>query len=137
MMKKIASSVMLLMVMAAGIAAAPQVIVQDGPPPALRKNMDAFKAALNDSAAAYEAMAKTVFADALLKAQTPAQRKADWDKLHASFGTIAFPRLERNGGPDAPLQVFVKGSLGEGVIWIGLDEDTSKFTSIKTEFPKK
>lgn len=137
MMKKLVSCVMLFVTMAAVSAAAQQVVVQDGPPPALRKNMDAFKAALNGTAAEYEAMAKTVFTDDLLKSQTPAQRKGDFDRIRAAFGTVGFGRVERNGGPDAPLQIFVKGSLGDGVLWIGLDEDTSKFVSLKPEFPKK
>jgi hypothetical protein len=137
MMKRVASSLMVLMVMVTGAAAAPQVIVQDGPPPALRKNIDAFKAALNGSAAEYETMAKSVFSDELFKSQTPAQRKADWEKIHSAFGTVGFPRIDRNGGPEAPLQISVKGSLGEGVLWVTLDDDTSKFTGIKPEFPKK
>ena len=136
-MKKLISSVMCLLAMTAVSAAAQQVVVQDGPPPALRKNMDAFKAALNGTAEQYEAMAKNVFAAELLKSQTPAQRKADFEKMHAAFGTIAFGRIERNGGPDAPLQISVKGSLGEGLLWVSLDDDTSKFTNIKPEFPKK
>lgn len=135
-MRRIAACVMFLLSMAAVSAAAQEVVVT-GPPPALRKNMDAFKSAINGTAAEYEAMAKTVFTDEFYKAQTPAQRKADFDKLHAGFGKIEFGRVERNGGPDAPLQVFVKGSLGEGVLWIALDDDTSRFISIKPEFPKK
>jgi hypothetical protein len=136
MMKKVFSSVVFLLAMAAVSAAAQEVVVT-GPPPALRKNMDAFRAAVNGTPAEYEAMAKTVFTDEFYKSQTPAQRKADLEKMRAAFGTIAFGRVERNGGPDAPLQVSVKGSVGEGVLWIGLDDDTSKFMSIKPEFPKK
>jgi hypothetical protein len=135
-MKKVAACVMFLISMAAVQAAAQEVVVT-GPPPALRKNMDAFKEAINGTAAEYEAMAKTVFTDEFFKSQTPAQRKAEFDKLHAAFGKIDFGRIERNGGPDAPLQVFVKGSTASGVLWIGLDEDTSKFTSLKPEYPVK
>ena len=119
-------------------AAAQEVIIQDGPPPALRKNLDAFKAAVNAGAAdQYEAMAKAAFTPELLASRTPAQRKAEFDKIRAAFGTVAFERIERNGGPDAPLQVFIKGSTASGVIWIGLDEDTSRFTSVKPEWPVK
>jgi hypothetical protein len=135
-MKKIAACVMFLIAMAAVRAAAQEVVVT-GPPPALRKNMETFKTAINGTAAEYEAAAKAVFTDEFFKAQTPAQRKAEFDKLRAAFGKIDFERVERNGGPDAPLQVFVKGSLASGVIWIGLDEDTSKFTSLKPEYPVK
>jgi hypothetical protein len=135
-MKKIAACVMFLISMAAVQAAAQEVVVT-GPPPALRKNMDAFKAAINGTPAEYEAMAKTVFTDEFFKSQTPAQRKAELDKMQAAFGKIDFGRVERNGGPDAPLQVFIKGSAASGVLWIGLDEDTSKFTSLKPEYPVK
>ncbi len=138
--KKAAMFVMVLLVSAFGAAAsaaAQEVVVRDGPPPALRKNLDAFKAAVNGTAEQYEAMAKMAFTAELLKSQTPAQRKADFEKLRAGFGAIAFDHIERNGGPDAPLQVFVKGAAGAGVIWIGLDEETSKFVSMKPEFPKK
>jgi len=136
MMKKMTACVMFLLSMAAVSAAAQEVVVT-GPPPALRKNMDAFKGAVNGTPAEYEAMAKAVFTDEFFKSQTPAQRKAELDKMHAAFGTIAFERIERNGGPDAPLQVFVKGSTASGVIWIGLDDDTSKFMSFKVEYPIK
>lgn len=131
MIKKLA--MMAVVLVAAVPAVAQQVVVQDGPPPALRKNLDAFKAAVNGTAAAYEAMAHDVFTADFVKARTPAQRKAEYDKIRAAFGTVAFERIERNGGPDAPLQVFVKGSIANGVIWIGLDEDTSKFVSVKPE----
>ena len=135
-MKKIVAAVMFLLSMGAVQAAAQEVVVT-GPPPALRKNLDAFKTAVNGTAAEYEAMAKTVFTDGLLKSQTPAQRKAELEKLQSAFGKIAFERVERNGGPDSPLQVFVKGSTASGVLWIGLDEDTSKFVSLKPEYPVK
>lgn len=125
-----------LMVMATP-ALAQEVVVQGGPPPALRKNLDAFKAAINGTADEYETMAKTVFDASLLKAQTPAERKADHDRIRAYFGTIEFNRIERNGGPDAPLQVFAKGASATGVIWIGIDDDTSKFLSVKPEIPIK
>lgn len=137
MMKKIAMFVLVLLASTAASAAAQEIIVQDGPPPALRKNLDALKAAVNGTAEQYEAMAKTAFTAELLKSQTPAQRKADYDKIRAAFGTIAYERIERNGGPDAPLQVFVKGSTASGFIWIGLDEETSKFNSLKPEVAKK
>jgi hypothetical protein len=136
MTKRIAACVMFLLSLCAVSAAAQEVVVT-GPPPALRKNMDAFKAAVNGTAAEYEAMAKTVFTDEFFKSQTPAQRKAELEKLQAAFGKISFGRVERNGGPDAPLQVSVKGSTASGVIWIGIDDDTSKFMSLKPEYPVK
>ena len=136
-MRKVVMLAMALLAMTAVSASAQEVVVQGGPPPALRKNLDALKEAVNGTSEQYEAMAKIAFTAELLKSQTPAERKADHDKIRAAFGTIAFGRIERNGGPDAPLQIFVKGSTASGVIWIGLEEETSKFVSLKPEFPKK
>ena len=102
MMKKVAMFVVVLLASTAASAAAQEVVVRDGPPPALRKNLDAFKAAVNGTADQYEAAAKTAFTEALFKSQTPAQRKAEFEKIRASFGTIAFEKIERNGGPDDP-----------------------------------
>jgi hypothetical protein len=135
MLKRLA--MMCVLTMVAVPAMAQGVVVQGGPPPALRKNLDAFKTAVNGTAEQYETMAKTVFDAALFKAQTPAERKADFDRMRAFFGKLEFNNIQRNGGPDAPLQVFVKGSANEGVIWIGIDDATSKFISVKPEIPVK
>ena len=137
LMRVVTSCAVFLLAVAAVPAAAQEVGGRDGPPPALRKSLDALKAAVNGTAEQYEAMARTVFTPDFYKSQTAAQRKADHEKMRTGFGTIAFERIERNGGPDAPLQVFVKGSVASGVIWIGLDEDEAKFTSLKPEPPIK
>jgi len=136
MTKRFAACVMFLLSMSAVSAAAQEVVVT-GPPPALRKNMDLFRTAVNGTAAEYEAMAKVVFTDEFFKSQTPAQRKAEFEKLQAGFGKMTFGRVERNGGPDAPLQLSVKGALGDGVIWITIDDDTSRFMGFKPEYPVK
>ena len=119
-----------------GTRATAQEIVTDGPPPALRKNMDAFMKAFNTGdAAQFETMAKTVFTADYLKKQTAEERKKTYTKMWADFGTIQITQVERRG-MDAPLQVFVKGSVASGVLWIALD-DASKFDSLKPEPEKK
>jgi hypothetical protein len=118
-------------------AAAAQEVVVTGPPPELRKNLDAFQAAFSTgSAEQYEAMTKTVFTPEFVKKQSPEQRKADFTKWFAGFGTIKFQRVNRNGGPDSPLEVQVKGSKASGVMWIDIDDDTSKIRGIRVEMEK-
>jgi hypothetical protein len=115
-----------------------QEIVRTGPPPELRAHMDAFVRALNATGTAtdeWEVMAKAAFTPELLKRETPAQRKQVRDTLRAQFGTITIQGVERQGGPDAPLQVRVKGTVASGTIWIDID-DASRFDSIKGEVQK-
>ena len=113
-----------------------QEIVVDGPPLPLRKNLDAFQKAFNSGEAAqYETMAKAAFSEGFLKSQTAEERKKAYTKWHAGFGSIKFEQVERRG-PDAPLQVFFKGSVASGVMWIELGE-ASKIASIKVEGEKK
>lgn len=121
-------------------AAAPvtaQEVIRTGPPPELRKNLDAFQKAFSSgSAEQYEAMAKTSFTPEYYKTQTAEQRKADYTKWFAAYGEIKFERVERNG-MDAPLQVFVKGSVASGVMWLDVDDDSSKLAGVRVEPVKK
>ncbi len=113
-----------------------QEIVVGGPPLPLRKNLDAFQKAFNSGdPAQYEAMAKTAFSEGHLKGQTADERKKAYTKWHTAFGSIKFEQVERRG-PDAPLQVFFKGTVASGVMWIVLGE-ASKIGSIKVEGEKK
>jgi hypothetical protein len=113
-----------------------QEVVTTGPPPALRAHLEAFVKALNSTSDdEWEKMAKSAFAPDYLKKQSPDQRKKLHADLKAQFGTIQVQRLNRNGGPDAPLQVIVKGTVASGNLWIELD-DESRFDSIKGEVQK-
>ncbi len=113
-----------------------QEIVVGGPPLPLRKNLDAFQKAFNSGdAAQYEAMAKAAFTEGYLKGQTAFERKKAYTKWHTAFGSIKFEQVERRG-PDAPLQVFFKGTVASGVMWIELGE-ASKLAGIKVEGEKK
>ena len=118
------------------VPAMAQDVVVTGPPPELRKNLDAFVKAFNSgNPVEFEAMAKTVFTVEYLKRQTADDRKKAYLKMHTDFGTVQIGRVERNG-PDAPLQAFVKGSVASGVLWIDLD-DASRIDGIKAEVTKK
>lgn len=136
LMNVIGGSMLALLACASG-AAAQQQIIQDGPPPELRKNLDAFQKAFNSgSADQYEAMAKTAFSPEYLKQQTAEQRKAEYTKWHAAFGSIKFRQVNRNG-MDAPLEIQIEGTTSGGMMWINVNDDTSKLTSVKAEPAKK
>jgi hypothetical protein len=114
---------------------AAQEVIVTGPPPELRKNLDAFMKAFNSgSADQFETMAAAAFTPEYLKRQTAADRKAAFAKMVKEFGTIVIERVERNG-PEAPLEAFVKGSVASGVFWIELDE-SSRFAGIRAEVVK-
>jgi len=119
---------------AAALVQAQEVVVT-GPPPELRKNLDAFQKAFNTGdAAQYETMAKSVFTAAYLKKQTAEERKKAYLGWHEQFGNIQFRQVERNG-PDAPLEITVKGSVASGTMWIDLDG--FKIDSVKAEADAK
>jgi CubicO group peptidase (beta-lactamase class C family) len=94
------------------LAAAPRAQeVRTGPPPEIRVLVDAFLNALDGDAAAWEAMAKERFSADHLKKTSVADRKELFEKIRADFGKVTFERAVREG-PDAPLQLQVKGSTG-------------------------
>jgi hypothetical protein len=130
-LRRVLMSVMAVAMLMCARPAVAQQIIQTGPPPELRKNLDAYQKAFNSgSADEYEAMAKVTFTPEYLKRQTAEQRKAEYTKWHKAFGTIKFDRVERNG-MDAPLEITVKGSVASGVMWIEIDDDTSKLVGVK------
>jgi hypothetical protein len=119
------------------VPALAQEVVVTGPPPALRANLDAFVKALNTGTSAeWEAMAQKVFTADFYKKQTAAERKKTLESLRAAYGKVSVERVDRQGGPDAPLQVRLKGTVGSGVLWIALDDD-SRFDSVKSEVTVK
>lgn len=115
--------------------AAAQDVVVTGPPPELRKNLDGFQKAFNSgNPSEYEAMAKATFTPEFYKRQTADERKAWHAKTLKQLGTIAFTRVERNG-PEAPLEIQVKGSVAPSVFWIDIDE-SSRIAGIRVETGK-
>lgn len=125
---------LILFLMSTAPAAAQQEVVM-GPPPELRRNMDAFLKAFNSgNADQYEAMAKATFAPEYYKREAPDARKTGFLKMVKEFGKIAFEQVERHG-PEAPLEAQTKGSLASGVFWIDLD-DAHRIAGIRTEVTK-
>ena len=98
-----------------------QVVRQGGPPPEVRAVFDALVEAVNGSSAeSWEAFAQARFTPALLQQQSRDQRAELYRQLVDRFGTIAIESVRRQG-PDAPLQINVKGSKASGVIGMDLD----------------
>jgi len=129
---------LMAVMMTLGLAAAAQaqVIVTSGPPPELRKHMDAFMKALNTGTdEEWVKMVKENFTADFNKRNTPDSLKKIHADLKAKFGTVQIQNVQRNGGPDAPLQIIVKGTVASGSIWMDLDDD-SFFDSIKGEVEK-
>jgi D-alanyl-D-alanine carboxypeptidase len=113
---------LLVFSLVAGNAAATQL--QTGPPPQVRALFDAFTQAMNSgSAETWEAFVQARFSPALAQKSTPQQRAQMYAMLAKDFGTIAIERVTREG-PDAPLQVSVKGTGGNGVFILGLDDSS-------------
>ena len=107
-------------VTAAGFAAG-QVVRQGGPPPEVRAVFDALLEAVNSgSAESWEAFAQARFTPALLTQQSAHERAQLYQQIADRFGTIAIESVRRQG-PDAPLQIHVKGSKATGVIEMELD----------------
>ena len=124
-----------VLLMGAAAPAMAQEVVVTGPPPELRKNLDAFQQAFNTGDAdAFEAMAKATYTPQYYKSQTADERKAAFKKMHTAFGSIKFERVERNG-PDAPLLISVKGATASGTCVIDIDE-SSRIDGVKAEAGK-
>ena len=96
--------------------------VRTGPPPEVRALFDAFTQSMNSgNAETWEAFVQERFAPALIQKTTLQQRAGMYAMLAKDFGTITIERVMREG-PEAPLQLNVKGSSGNGVFIIGIDE---------------
>jgi D-alanyl-D-alanine carboxypeptidase len=108
--------------------------VRTGPPPEVRALFDAFTQAMNSgSADTWEAFVQARFAPALAQKSTPQQRAQMYAMLAKDFGTITIEQVRREG-PDAPLQLNVKGSNGNGVFILSLDESSPpRITSFGVE----
>ncbi|HYN07726.1 MAG TPA: serine hydrolase domain-containing protein [Vicinamibacterales bacterium] len=123
MSRRPAVQIVLSFVCVMALAAAPrgQQEVRTGAPPEIRALVDAVLKALDGDAAAWEAMAKERFSADHLNKTTAGDRKELFEKIRKDFGKLTFERATREG-PDAPLQLHVKGSTGAiGSISLELD----------------
>jgi D-alanyl-D-alanine carboxypeptidase len=119
MIRSIVSAACVLALSAVTLSA--QQVVRSGPPPEIRALFDAFTQAFNSgSAESWEAFTQARFAPALLQKSNAEQRAAMYRQLVSDFGTIAIEGVRREG-PDAPLQMNVKGTKGIGTFAITLD----------------
>ena len=134
---RISSVIGLVMLTVLVAAVGAQEVVRTGPPPEIRALVDAVMKAANGGAEAWEAMSNERFSAEFLKRQSPAERKAAYDKFRAGLGTMTFERATREG-PDAPLDLHVKGSTGgTGVITLDLTEAMPpKITNLKVTVGK-
>jgi CubicO group peptidase (beta-lactamase class C family) len=98
-------------------------VVTGGPPPEIRALIDAFTKAFNSgSASEWEAMAKERFSADLLAKRSAEERKQTFERLRADFGNVTLDQVRRRG-PDAPLDLHVKGATGAvGVFSLELTE---------------
>jgi D-alanyl-D-alanine carboxypeptidase len=102
-----------------------QEAVRKSAPPEIRELVQAVVAAANSgSADAWESFAQARFAPSLLKQQTREQRAQQYQQIADRFGTVAINGIRRQG-PDAPLEMMVKGSKGAGAIVIDIESETS------------
>ncbi len=128
----IVSTVLLLLL--AVPAARAQEVVRTGAPPEVRALIESVVKALNDGADAWETLATARFTPALLKQSTAADRKAQYDKFRAEVGTVTFERATRMG-PDAPLELTLKGATGAaGTVMLEIDDASPpRITSLRLE----
>ena len=104
------------------VTAEAQVEVRKEAPPEIRQLISAVVHAVNGTTENFEPFAQERFAAELLKKHSPADRAALHSKLSDRFGQIGVGAVRREG-PDAPLQLQVKGSKSNGVIVIDVDTD--------------
>ena len=116
-------------------ATSAQVVRQGGPPPELRELIDGIVAAIHGDAAAWEAFAQAKFAPAYLKSQTREQRAAMHQQIVDRFGSGVTRGGVMREGPDAPLQMTIKGPKASGVVAISVDDSVFKITNISLEAP--
>jgi D-alanyl-D-alanine carboxypeptidase len=101
--------------------AAQQVVKSGGPPPAVRAIVDGFLHAVNNGTADdWEKYAQDHFAAELLQKRSAEERRQIFDRLRTAFGTIT-PGAVNREGPNAPLELTVKGTRASGVVTLGLD----------------
>ncbi|MEO7158151.1 MAG: hypothetical protein ABI039_11340 [Vicinamibacterales bacterium] len=125
---RIALAASLVVVWAAG------PIALQGPPPEIRALIDGLIQAANGTDDAWEAFAQKSFAPLYLKQQTPPDRAALHRQMVDRFGTVARGPVLREG-PDAPLQITLKGSKSSGVLAVSVDDSSFRITNLALDAP--
>jgi D-alanyl-D-alanine carboxypeptidase len=125
-----ASILLLVFALTPGYA---QQAVRTGPPPEMRAFLDQFVEAFNSGKAeTWDAFVQARFSPELQQKIPAANRAQMYQQLVNDFGTIALGRVQREG-PDAPLQMHVKGSKGDGIFIVGVTGDTPRIVSFGVE----
>ncbi len=109
-------------------------MAQQGPPPEIRTLIEAVIQAANGNGEAWEAFAQKSFAPPYLTQQTPAQRAALHQQIVSRFGTVSRGPVLREG-PDAPLQITIKGSKASGTLAVSVDDSTFRITNLALDAP--
>lgn len=123
----------LALVVLASISVYAQQVVRTGPSPEMRAMFDNFAKAFNSgSAETWDAFVQAYFSPELLQKIPAAQRAQMYKQLVTDFGTIAINGVRREG-PDAPLQMQVKGSNGSGTFILGVNGETPRILSFGVE----
>jgi D-alanyl-D-alanine carboxypeptidase len=119
------ATLMVSLIISCAVSLPAQQVVRKEAPPEIRDLVEAVVTAVNSgSHDAWEAFGQQRLSPGLLKRQSAEERKQQYERLRAEFGTIALDRVTRRG-PDAPLELNVKGSTGKsGVIALELDESS-------------
>ena len=123
-------------VLSAAVSLSAQQAVRTSAPPEIRALVDSVIQAVNSgSADAWEAFAQARFAPSLLQKQTRDQRAEQYRQIADRFGTVAMNGVRRQG-PDAPLELMVKGEKGNGSIVVDIEGDTTpRIISLSVDIP--
>jgi len=123
-------TVLVCLALTAGVSA--QEVVRKSAPPEIRALVESVVAAVNaGDADGWETLAQARFAPAFLEQQTREQRAEQYRHITDRFGSIAINGIRREG-PDAPLQLMVKGSKASGTIVIDIEsEESPKIISLE------
>ena len=128
-----ATRLLSILLVLAGLTVAPAAQVRTGPPPEIRALVESVMKAANGSADAWEAFAQARFAPALLQQQSRDERAQLHQRIVNDLGAVELNGARREG-PDAPLQLNVKGTKGAGVIVVTIDESaTPRITAVRVE----
>ena len=123
-------TVLVCLALTAGVSA--QEVVRKSAPPEIRALVESVVAAVNaGNAEGWETLAQARFAPVFLEQQTREQRAEQYRHITDRFGSIAINGIRREG-PDAPLQLMVKGSKASGTIVIDIEsEESPKIISLE------
>jgi D-alanyl-D-alanine carboxypeptidase len=110
-----------------------QQVIRTGPSPEMRALFDHIVQAFNSgNADTWDAFVQARFSPELQQKIPPAQRAQMYKQLVSDFGTIAIDGVRREG-PEAPLQMQVKGSNGNGVFILGVSGEPPRIVSFGVE----